>query len=114
MEGAKAVVKAAIALKVPIILQVHPSSLKFGGLPFLDMLVSFRSKAKRDNVSVFINLDHITSDEDIRMICEWGKADSIMIDGSDKPFEENVQWTKRMVRICNVFLLSLVDTHCAL
>jgi tagatose 1,6-diphosphate aldolase GatY/KbaY len=89
-------VKAAIACKSPVILQVHPSSLKFGGLPLLEMLASFRDEAKLMSTAIYLQLDHITSEEDIQMICKWGKADAIMIDGSDKAFDENLLWTKAM------------------
>lgn len=85
------------------ITQVHSAPLKFGGIPFLDMLYSYRSAgipSKSDPsaiIPVFIQMDHITSDSDIEMILSWGKADAIMIDGSEKPFMENVAWTKKMV-----------------
>jgi tagatose 1,6-diphosphate aldolase GatY/KbaY len=102
LEGVKAVIKAAEITHSPIIIQVHPASLEFGGVPFLDLLASYRQcgvKCIDSNIiyPIFIQFDHITSPKDVELILQWNKADGIMIDGSHKPLHENIQWTKLMV-----------------
>ncbi len=94
LEGAKAVVEAAESLNTPIIIQVHPAPLRYGQEPLLRMLQSFQSLAK---VPVFLHLDHASNEEDIRYALSLNLFDSIMIDGSHKEYEDNVQWTKQMV-----------------
>ncbi len=95
LEGAQACVLAAEELKMPIILQVHPVALKFGGVALLSMLISLRKYAK---VPIFIHLDHSSLEKDIFMAIENG-FDSIMVDGSSMKFEDNLRWTKKMASI---------------
>lgn len=86
LEGAKAVVEQAEALGCPAILQVHPSSLKFGGKALIDMLISFRSYSK---VPIFVHLDHSTNEKDVELALRCG-VDSIMVDGSAMPLQQNI------------------------
>ena len=95
LEGAQACVLAAEELKMPIILQVHPVALKFGGVALISMLISLRKHAK---VPIFIHLDHSSLEKDIFMAIENG-FDSIMVDGSSMKFEDNLMWTKKMASI---------------
>ena len=76
--------------------------MTFGGLPLLAMLNSFRKHA---TVPVFVHLDHSTREEDIVMALEGG-VDSIMVDGSAEPLEENIEWTARMVTESGELLFS--------
>lgn len=92
LEGAKAVISAAEKLQHPVILQLHPSSLQFGQQPLLQMLRAFKQHA---SVPVFLHLDHCTDRASMEMALQGG-VDSIMVDGSDLPFEENLRWTKQL------------------
>jgi len=103
LEGAKAVVAAAEMQKSPVILQVNPRSLDFGGMPLLDMLLAFKQHA---SVPVFVHLDHLVNNKHIEMALKRssssvinGGVDSIMVDGSELPFEDNLKWTQEMVRL---------------
>ena len=71
-------------MNTPIILQVHPTSLHFGGVQLLDMLASFKAHA---SIPIYIHLDHSTEEVDVYKVLDWGKADSVMVDGSGLPFE---------------------------
>jgi fructose/tagatose bisphosphate aldolase len=115
LEGAKAVVDAANELQSPVILQVcplsvsrsdsslmaqiHPSSLVFGGSELLTLLSAYRHSSA---VPVAIHLDHITDErhlyEALDMKTSDGKPllDSVMVDGSALPLEQNILWTKKM------------------
>eukprot|EP01038_Epipyxis_sp_PR26KG_P004643 gene4643-6525_t len=95
LEGAIAVVSAAELTNTSVILQVHPASLHFGGKAFLAMLLELK---KNSSIPVFIHLDHIEHENDVKIGLEYG-VDSIMIDGSAKPFEENLKWTKEMASL---------------
>lgn len=74
-------------------MQVHPVSLQFGGAPLLDLLKSFKRHA---TVPVFVSLDHSEHERDVEAALRCG-VDSVMVDGSARPFEENLAWTRRMV-----------------
>lgn len=73
--------------------QVHPAALRFGGPPLLDMLRSFQRHA---SVPVFVTLDHAEHERDVETALRCG-VDGVMVDGSARPFDENLAWTRRMV-----------------
>jgi hypothetical protein len=99
LEGAKAVVEAAEEAKAPVMLQVHPSSLDFGGTALLHMLYSFKRSAK---VPVYLHLDHASEEEHVLLALNNG-VDSVMVDGSALPIEENIAWTKKMAVLAHAF-----------
>jgi len=51
------------------------------------------------DVGVFLNVDHVDADDDAMLdaAIESGVPASLMVDGSDKPFEENVRRTAAVV-----------------
>jgi tagatose 1,6-diphosphate aldolase GatY/KbaY len=77
---------------------VHPASLRFGGIPLLEMLYGFKQASSQP---VYIHLDHATDESDVRMVLEWGKADSIMVDGSAMPLSDNIGWTAAMASLAH-------------
>jgi len=99
LEGAKAVVQAAEKMGAPIMLQVHPASLDFGGVPLLHMLSAFKATS---SAPVFVHLDHASEERHVRMALEHG-VDSVMVDGSALPLEENLQWTKAMAALAHSY-----------
>lgn len=88
--SAKGAVMAAEELKSPIILQTSVSTVKSIGTIELIRMLSFLKKDAI--VPVLIHLDHC---KDIILAKECIDAgwDSIMIDASDKPLEENINIT---------------------
>eukprot|EP01040_Poterioochromonas_malhamensis_P014407 gene14407-15944_t len=101
MEGAKAVVEAAEELKRPIMIQVHPVSFQYGGIPFLSYLSALKASAK---VPIYLHFDHFQNEKEIEQVLEavvkhsLSKSlsfDSIMIDGSSLAFDENLIFTKK-------------------
>lgn len=92
-EGFKAVVEAAKELGVPVIIGVSEGERDFIGLEEAVALV----KTARDNgLPIFINADHTYSVEKAKIAID-ARVDSIIIDGANKPFEENVAMTKEVV-----------------
>ncbi|WOL06597.1 hypothetical protein Cni_G15331 [Canna indica] len=90
LEGIEAVVSAAEAENSPAILQVHPSALKQGGLPLIACCISAAEQAR---VPITVHFDHGNSKVEMLEALELG-FDSVMVDGSHLPFEENVSYTK--------------------
>lgn len=95
IEGVRGVVNAAEALGQPIILQAHPGALKHGRWP----LIAAMLQAARDAaVPVAVQLDHSTSMDDIAAALKLGVS-SVMADGSDLPYEQNVDFVKAAVQL---------------
>jgi hypothetical protein len=101
IEGAKAVISAAEELQSPVILQIHPASLKFSGYSLLSALNSMRLHA---SVPVSLHLDHCCSEEELRMAILYG-VNSVMADGSHLTLEDNIRWTSNMVLLLVVVVV---------
>jgi len=91
-EGFKAVIDAATELNLPVIIGVSEGERDFIGL---DEAVALVKSAKEKNIPVFLNADHTYSLEKAREAIDAG-VDSVIIDGADKLFEENVKLTKEV------------------
>jgi len=95
IEGIRAAVDAAEETAQPIILQAHPGALTHGRWA----LVAAMLQAARDaSVKVAVQLDHSASISDIDCALQMGVS-SVMADGSDLPFEENVQFVRQAVEL---------------
>lgn len=91
---------AAEKLKMPVILQASPGTIKYLGI---DLTVALaRSALEKHKVEGWLHLDHANS-LDLIGECLQAGFDSIMIDASDKSFEENVQITSEAVKIAETF-----------
>jgi len=95
-ETLKGVLLAASTVKKPIILQLTKSSLEYLGLPVAMGLA--RSMLKYYGVEGWIHLDHGDSYNLVAGCLDAG-FDSVMIDASEKPFEENIQITRSVVKL---------------
>ena len=95
-ETLKGVLQAAHSIKNPIILQLTKSSLDYLGLPVAMELAE--SMLKYYAVEGWIHLDHGDS-YDLVASCLDAGFNSVMIDASEKPFEENVRITRRVVKL---------------
>lgn len=72
--------------RAPVIIAIHPDELSHIGT---DVVAAIREKALKSSVPVCIHLDHGASFEQVVLAIQSGFT-SVMIDGSSKPFEENV------------------------
>ena len=98
MEMVQAVVAAAEELSSPVILQTTPGTLKYAAPEVYYANVSAAAKAAR--VPVVMHLDHGSSFELAQHAFLAGYT-SIMIDGSQKEFEENIAMTQSVVELCH-------------
>lgn len=88
--SAKATVQAAKELSAPLILQTSVSTVKKIGV---DELIKMLNLVKENaGIPIVIHLDHCT-DPELAKRCIDAGWDSIMIDASEKPFDENVAIT---------------------
>lgn len=93
LEGAAAVVQTAEELKSPVILQILPSGLRLGGRPLVALCLAM---AKDAAVPVAVHLDHCPSEETLFFALDCGFS-SVMADGSDLDYEDNILFTKKVV-----------------
>ncbi|ETN94902.1 tagatose 1,6-diphosphate aldolase GatY/KbaY [Zhouia amylolytica] len=95
VETLHGVLQAAANLNEPIILQLTKSSIDYMGL---DTAVKLgRSGLEQFGVEGWIHLDHGGSVELAQQCLDAG-FDSVMIDGSELPFEENIKITQEVVK----------------
>ena len=95
-ETLKGLLIAANELDSPIILQLSKSSIDYMGLHTAVGLA--KEALKEYNVQGWLHLDHGNSFELVRDCLEAG-FDSVMIDGSELPFNENVELTRKVVEL---------------
>ena len=95
LETLHGVLKAASATSQPVILQLTRSSIEYMGL---ESAVSLgRTGLKEFGVEGWIHLDHGDS-VDLVQSCLDAGFDSVMIDGSELPFEDNIKITREVVK----------------
>lgn len=98
MEMVKAIIRAAEELRAPVIIQTTPSTVKYGTLETFYGIVS--AEASKASVPVCLHLDHGSSFELAVQAMKAGYT-SVMIDGSQKNFEENIEITKKVADVAN-------------
>lgn len=99
-EDAVAVVRAAEHLNKPVLLMVNRPAAQHMPIPIIGAIL--RELSRGASVPVGIHLDHARELPAIAQALETGFT-SVMFDGSDLPFEENVRITKRVVAMAAAF-----------
>jgi ketose-bisphosphate aldolase len=94
-ETLSGVLQAAKANNKPVILQLSESSVSYLGLDIAFAMA--KSALKTYGVEGWVHLDHGGSVEMAKRCLDAG-FDSVMIDASEKPFDENVKITSEVVR----------------
>jgi len=99
LEGALSVIQAAQDLASPVILQILPSALKIGGSILIKLCLEAGNNAK---VPVAVHLDHCSSTGIITSALHSG-INSVMADGSMLDYNENIEFTRRIVNLSSQF-----------
>ena len=99
-ETLRGVLTAALAANEPIILQLTESSLKYMGTRVAVSMA--RTALKEFGVKGWLHLDHSTSYNLIYECLDNG-FDSVMIDASEKSFEENIEITSKVVELASQY-----------
>ena len=94
MEIIQAITEAASEKKSPVILQVSAGARKYAKHEYLMALV--QAAIKDTDIDLALHLDHGDSFE-LCKACIDGGFTSVMIDGSNYSFEENIELTKKVV-----------------
>ncbi len=96
MEMIQAAVEAAEELRAPIMLQTTPSTVKYASLE--QFFANVKALADKATVPVAMHLDHGNSFDLAMQALRVGYT-SIMIDGSQETFEDNIALTKKVVEV---------------
>ncbi len=97
-ESCKAVFDAAGELGIPVIVQIFNRLFNDSKARELSFLV--KGMAAGAGIPVVLHLDHGRTIEQVEKAISYGFT-SVMIDGSELPFEENVKLTKKVVSIAH-------------
>jgi len=96
MEITQGTMDAVAQEKAPVILQVSKGARAYAKISFLKALIDVVVKENPD-IPVAINLDHGDTFETCKQFVDDGFT-SVMIDASSKPFKENIELTKQVVK----------------
>jgi len=94
LEFLQAAIGAAVAERSPVVVQVSPRTVQYAGLGPIAALAE--SMADAAPVPVVLHLDHGASLDACEDALDAGFT-SVMFDGADLPFEENIVWTRKVV-----------------
>lgn len=100
IETAKYIIEAAERERVPVIVQFYPGFSDYTDLKHLAFAAC--NMAEAASVPVGVHLDHSTTYETAVKGIRDGFL-SVMVDGSDRTFQDNVQLTKDVVRVAKIF-----------
>lgn len=98
MEMVKAIIAAAEELQAPVMIQTTPSTVKYASLQMFVAMVT--AEASKASVPVCLHLDHGNSFELAVQAMKAGYT-SVMIDGSAKDFEGNIDISKQVADVAN-------------
>lgn len=99
-ETLQGILLAASQIHCPVILQLTRSSIEYMGLPLAYRMA--REAIALHGVEAWIHLDHGDSLELVAACLDTG-FDSVMIDASEKPFEENIAITQKVVEMAGKY-----------
>lgn len=103
-EDAQGIVDGAVAKNSPVILMSSMGAVSYIGI---DQIVGMvKGMAKKLNIPVCLHLDHATDYDLIKEAIDLGYT-SVMIDASAKPYEENIEITKKVVEYAKKFNCSV-------
>lgn len=98
LETMQAVVDGAYRMKSPLILATTPGTVNYAGMDYIVAMANVA--AKKHNIPIALHLDHCT-DIDFIKKCITAGYKSVMIDGSLKSYEENIDVTKEVVEFAH-------------
>lgn len=106
LEWTRAILKGAQAKNTPVLIQVSMGAAKYmGGYKVVKTIVEEEMKSMGVTVPVVMHLDH--GDFEAAKECIMLGYSSVMFDGSNLPFEENLAKTKEIVELAHAHGVSV-------
>lgn len=110
MEQLQAIVKAASETKSPVILQVSKGARNYANQTLLRYMaegaVQYAKELGCEHPEIVLHLDHGDSFELCKSCVDMGFS-SVMIDGSQLPYDENVALTKKVTEYAHQYGVSV-------
>lgn len=103
-EYVNAVFTASSESKAPVIFAIHPVEIEHAGIETITAMI--KAKAEQHPYPVVMHLDHGDSFERAAQCIRYGFT-SVMYDGSELPFEDNVRNTHEIVRLAHAVGVSV-------
>ena len=104
LEMLQGIIDAAEDAHSPVIIQTTEGAIEYAGIEYLAAIGI--TAAEKAHVDVALHLDHGKSLNTVMTAIRHGYT-SVMIDASDKPFEENIVLTKEVVTISHAVGVSV-------
>lgn len=106
MEQMQAIIMAAVETKSPVIMQVSKGARNYANATILRYMaegaVAYAKELGCEHPEIVLHLDHGDSFELCKNCIDMGFS-SVMIDGSSKPYEENIALTKQVVEYAHKY-----------
>ena len=106
MEQMQAIIQACAEVKSPVILQVSSGARKYANQTLLRYMaqgaVEYAKELGWEKPQICLHLDHGDTYELCKSCVDMGFS-SVMIDGSSKPFDENIELTRRVVEYAHQY-----------
>ncbi len=103
IEFGQGIIEGALLERSPVIIQVSGSAIEHSGLEV--MAAAIRAMGQDREVPVVLHLDHARDPGLVERAINAGFT-SVMFDGSELPFEDNVRLTKQVVEMAHSLGLS--------
>lgn len=98
MEILQAIIAAAEEEQSPVIVQTSEGAIKYAGADYISMMAIHA--ANKASVPVCLNLDHGLKLETVEMCVNMGWT-NVMCDASAKPYEENIEISRKVVEMAH-------------
>jgi len=95
MEITQGIINAIAEEKAPLILQISKGARSYASMSYLKAIIDV-AIAENPDIPIVMHLDHGDTFELCKRCVDDGFT-SVMIDASSKPFEENIEATKKVV-----------------
>ena len=102
----RACLETAEELKAPLIINAYAKNARYQGMSYVGQAARHMSDAFAPNIPVAIHLDHGQRFADCVDALRSGFT-SIMCDASDRPIEENIAITRKVVEVANAVGVSV-------
>ncbi len=98
LETTLAIIRAAVKLKSPVIIQTSESAISYSNLKSIYNLIKTAAETEGKTVPISIHLDHGKTLSVVKNCIKIG-YNSVHIDASEKDWNTNVKWTKEIVKL---------------
>lgn len=99
-EDVKGMIRGGVETNAPVIVMSSPATTKYLGLNAVCGMV--KGLAEDAGIPVALHLDHCT-DEDFIRECVKAGFTSVMIDASTKPYQENIEASRRIAEFAHSY-----------